>query len=113
MRQIAGGHRHPVSKASALQITWTHLETRIEKTATNKTQTPRPKPDKTKPKTETKQERIEDVRERERERERDDDDDDPSMVLSLKDGNEIQCICAHPFAVGVGFLLWILASVLA
>jgi len=65
MRQIAGGHRHTVSKASALQITCTHLETRIEKTPTNKTQTPRPKPDKTKPKTETRQERIEDVRKRE------------------------------------------------
>jgi hypothetical protein len=50
MRQIAGGHRHPVSKASALQIRWNHLESRIEKTPTNKAQTPRPKPDKTKPK---------------------------------------------------------------
>ncbi len=43
----------------------------------------------------------------------DDDDDDPSMVLSLKDGNEIQCICAHSFAVGVEFLSLVLASVLA
>jgi hypothetical protein len=113
MRQIAGGHRHPVSKASAVQITWTHLETRIVTTPTNKTQTQRPKPDKTKPKTETRQERIEDVRKRERhdlERERDDDDHDPSMVLSLKDGNEIQCICAHPFAVGLDFCcgFWLL-----